>query len=249
MTTIYQMTHQKQNVETQVAEITLNANDLKYEKLLSKILPSNITAPFAFETIGHIIHLNFKDEILPYKYLIAEYLLKKHKNIRTVVNKVNKITSMFRECPFELLAGEPVYETTLKEKGFTFFIDYKNVYWNSRLSGERERLVICIPKNSFVIDVMAGVGGFGVYLAKLNNCRVISNDLNPVGFECIKKNIKLNKIADLIVSSNEDGRELIKKSEFERRKYCEDQVVYYIMNLPKTAMEFLDSFTGAEKRF
>nr|XP_027193628.1 tRNA (guanine(37)-N1)-methyltransferase-like [Dermatophagoides pteronyssinus] len=156
MTTIYQMTHQKQNVETQVAEITLNANDLKYEKLLSKILPSNITAPFAFETIGHIIHLNFKDEILPYKYLIAEYLLKKHKNIRTVVNKVNKITSMFRECPFELLAGEPV---------------------------------------------------------------------------------------------NEDGRELIKKSEFKRRKYCEDQVVYYIMNLPKTAMEFLDSFTGAEKRF
>jgi tRNA (guanine37-N1)-methyltransferase len=34
-------------------------------------LPQGVDAPSSFETIGHIIHLNLRDNQLPFKYLIG----------------------------------------------------------------------------------------------------------------------------------------------------------------------------------
>ena len=44
--------------------------------------------PSSFETVGHIAHLNIRDELIPYKHLIGQVILDKNLNIRTVVNKV-----------------------------------------------------------------------------------------------------------------------------------------------------------------
>ena len=55
---------------------------------LQKLLPANIEAPSSFECVGHIAHLNLREEQLPYKDLIGEVLLDKHPHLKTVVNKV-----------------------------------------------------------------------------------------------------------------------------------------------------------------
>ena len=43
-------------------------------QILEGLLPKGIIVPSAFETVGHIIHLNLKEEHLPYKNLIAKVL-------------------------------------------------------------------------------------------------------------------------------------------------------------------------------
>jgi tRNA (guanine37-N1)-methyltransferase len=39
------------------------------------MLPEGMIVPSAFETVGHIAHLNLREEHLPYKKLIAKVLL------------------------------------------------------------------------------------------------------------------------------------------------------------------------------
>jgi tRNA G37 N-methylase Trm5 len=56
--------------------------------LLQKLLPEGSDVPSSFETVGHIAHLNIRDELIPYKHLIGQVILDKNLNIRTVVNKV-----------------------------------------------------------------------------------------------------------------------------------------------------------------
>jgi hypothetical protein len=54
-----------------------------------RLLPPTCTeVPSAFEAVGHIAHINLRDDLLPYKYLIGQVLLDKNPNIKTVVNKV-----------------------------------------------------------------------------------------------------------------------------------------------------------------
>lgn len=45
------------------------------EEVLRTLLPQNIVVPTGFETVGHIAHLNLKDEQMPYRHLIGEVIL------------------------------------------------------------------------------------------------------------------------------------------------------------------------------
>jgi tRNA G37 N-methylase Trm5 len=59
--------------------------------------------PSSFETVGHIAHLNLRDELLPYKHLVGQVLLDKNPNIQTVVNKARR--PCFPGSLFELISG------------------------------------------------------------------------------------------------------------------------------------------------
>lgn len=63
-------------------------------------------APSSFTTVGHIAHMNLKDEYLPWKTLIGEIILDKNPNLRTVVNKMDSIDTTFRFFKMEVLAGD-----------------------------------------------------------------------------------------------------------------------------------------------
>jgi len=52
--------------------------------------------PFSFEMIGHIAHLNLRDELLPFKEIIGQVLIEKNPKIKTVVNKIGKIETEFQ---------------------------------------------------------------------------------------------------------------------------------------------------------
>lgn len=78
--------------------------------ILQRLLPEGSDVPSSFETVGHVAHLNIRDELIPYKHLIGQVILDKNLNIRTVVNKVRAKFGMFVHVPAgaqALAKGEP----------------------------------------------------------------------------------------------------------------------------------------------
>ncbi|ORY02240.1 hypothetical protein K493DRAFT_208503 [Basidiobolus meristosporus CBS 931.73] len=228
-------------------QITVKYDYWNTEEILRAILPEELPVQSSYETIGHIAHMNLREEYLPYKKIIGEVILDKTKHIRTVVNKLDSIDTTFRFFKMEVLAGENDMIAEMRESGCQFKFDFSKVYWNSRLHTEHDRLVQMFKKEENICDVMAGVGPFAVPAAK-KGCTVYANDLNPESYKWLCENIKLNKIKTC-VPFNMDGRDFIRNSTETLNQSCKDGSSFrffnhYVMNLPATAIEFLDAFVG-----
>ncbi|THH08356.1 hypothetical protein EW145_g2768 [Phellinidium pouzarii] len=263
-----------------------------HDEIIHAALPEELCdgSPTGFATTGHIAHLNLNDEYLPYKYIIGQIIMDKNLRIRTVVNKLNNIHEQFRFFEMELVAGEPDFVVEHLETDCRFTFDFREVYWNSRLHTEHERLVSQFePQDGIVADVMAGVGPFAVPAAK-KGCAVFANDLNPNCEKWLRKNVTDNHVSVNLRVFCEDGRDFIrasfkrahgepfppyagkklsKRQEKEERKRRQDvapertnssgpdialsdkpirnRIAHFVMNLPDTAIEFLDAFRGVFK--
>jgi len=236
-----------------VKTFSLTVDNWTPHEILKAILPPDQEGVTGFSIIGHIIHLNLKDHLEPFKAVIGHALLKT-KNIRTVVNKSNTIDSTYRNFSMELLAGEKDYKVSVKESGCIFNFDFSLVYWNPRLSTEHERIVKLMGSKSVLFDACAGVGPFTIPAGKV--CKVYSNDLNPESFKWLVENVKTNKKAsDNITCYNLDARDFIKtvvKSKIidiwkDDKETIED--IHIVMNLPALAITFIDVFRGLFKDF
>ncbi|KAI9204908.1 guanine(37)-N1-methyltransferase [Polychytrium aggregatum] len=285
----------KQFALSEKAELVTHSVELDYDywsadQILRSILPDDLEVPSAFEMVGHIAHLNLREQHMPYKNIIGQVIIDKHKYIKTVVNKLDSIDHTFRFFKMEVLAGEDNFVTEMKEGGCRFQFDYSKVYWNSRLQGEHERLVKSFGSSDLICDVMAGVGPFAVPAAKTRGAVVFANDLNPDSYSSLVGNVGLNRVGHLVRPYNMDGRAFIRQSltylndpavweefrknvqvkrparhpkippteaEREAERLAEVQKTkqlhppegfkifhHYVMNLPATAIEFLDAFRG-----
>lgn len=151
----------------------------------------------------------------------------------------------------EVLAGESDLVATIAENGCTFSFDFSKVYWNSRLHSEHQRIVDLMRSNDIILDVFAGVGPFAIPAAK-KGCTVHANDLNPNSYEYLSRNAKKNSVKDKIRAYNLDGKEFIYKVSREYIDAYLEQAdserckmyTHVLMNLPATAVEFLNTFKG-----
>ncbi|KAE8728228.1 tRNA (guanine(37)-N1)-methyltransferase 2 [Hibiscus syriacus] len=175
-------------IEVVRCKLTLFYDYWQMNEILETLLPEGMIIPSAFETVGHIAHLNLKDEHLPYKNVIAEVVLDKKKpKIQTVVNKIDVIQNDYRKMQLEVLAGNHSLVTTVVENGLRFRVDLAKVYWNSRLGTERQRLLSGFDRNDVICDVFSG-GPIAISAAKIVK-RVYANDLNPFAVEYLVRNI------------------------------------------------------------
>ena len=221
--------------------VHLSYEDASFEEVMRRILPLDIDPPGSFESIGHIAHFNLRDELLPFGAQIGQALLDKHGQYRTVLTKIGTLSGAFRTFPFRLLAGDSDFEAEVKEGGFSLVVPFTDCYWNSRLSGERVRLLEFFKKGDTVIDMFAGVGGLAV-MAGRKGCKVYANDLNPAAVEAIKKNSEKNKI-DLAKINCGDGRDFVRNVIKDAIARSENDI-HFIMNLPEIAIDFLNVFPG-----
>ncbi|KAJ7948578.1 tRNA (guanine(37)-N1)-methyltransferase [Quillaja saponaria] len=222
-------------------KLTLFYDYWQMNEILTALLPKGMVVPSAFETVGHIAHLNLRDELLPFKKFIAKVVLDKNKpKIQTVVNKTDMIHNEYRTMQLEILAGNHSLMTTVVENGIRFQVDLATVYWNSRLATEWQRLVTGFTRNDVICDVFSGVGPIAISAAKVVK-RVFANDLNPYAVEYLERNTVLNKFERKIEVFNMDGRRFINAMFTSAKARSITQVV---MNLPNDAAEFLDAFKG-----
>jgi tRNA (guanine37-N1)-methyltransferase len=185
---------QSEDCEKAVYTIKVEYHDFTVDEILRKLLPSQIKEiPSAYETIGSLAHVNLRKEHLPFQLWIGKVLLDiNHPRIRTVVNKLGSIDTKFRTFGMEVIAGfsgDGWSEVSVREEGCTFDMDFRQVYWNSRLVGEHRRLVKLIQdqarqsekKMTVVADLMAGIGPFAVPLTSP------SDDYNKINKKKQKK--------------------------------------------------------------
>ncbi|KAM0675806.1 hypothetical protein GVAV_000581 [Gurleya vavrai] len=186
----------------------------------------------AFQNIGHILHLNLKKEHDPFKKTIGELYYDKIKNIKTVITKTETINNEFRNLNYELLAGEDNLITIHIENNIKFYIDYANVYWNSKLQNERQILMKNFKTNETIADIFCGAGPIGIQAA-IKSKFVYCNDLNPKAIECLKKSLVLNEIKN-IKTFNLDARNFI-----EYITYNNIHIDHFIMNLPELGISYI----------
>lgn len=194
---------------------------------MTSLLPEDAQGeiPVGFATVGHVgaqsfyseqtritdlmtAHLNLREQYLPYKKIVAEVLVDKNPQIRTVINKIEDVGTLseFRTFGYEVLAGPDDMNVELSEGDCIFKFDYSKVYWNSRLQTEHKRLVDLFQPGEVVCDVMAGVGPFAIPAGK-KGVFVWANDLNPDSYASMKQAIIRNKVGfPRLPASRNDGQ-------------------------------------------
>lgn len=226
-------------------DITLQYENYSMDNVFKAVLPPEIDGFSSFTRVGHLVHVNLRDHLLPFKEIIGQILFDKVSHCKTVVNKSSTIDNTYRNFQMEILAGEPNYHVEVKENKCFFELDFSKVYWNSRLCTEHERIVDLIPKESVVFDIFAGVGPFAIPLAK-KGCKVFANDLNPESYKWMLKNSKRNKIKNEDFRAfNKDAKDFILTDLKQNLlQHINDKKVFIIMNLPALAFDFLPNFIG-----
>ena len=204
--------------------------------LLKDELPADLLefVPHALDFIGDIAIVEIPDELLEYKTQIGEAILKAHKQTNTVLKKAGAVKGVYRIRDLEFLAGTNKTSTVYVEYGNTFHVDVAKAYFSPRLSNEHNRVASQITPKETVVDLFAGVGPFAIPIAKNHKTvKVYAVDINPDAVSLLKKNMKLNRVQNQIVPIVGDARKVIKKQLSQKA----DRV---IMNLPETALEFVD---------
>ncbi|XP_037806560.1 tRNA (guanine(37)-N1)-methyltransferase isoform X2 [Lucilia sericata] len=232
-----------------LTELNLSYDNWRADEIMKSVLPANEEGLTSYSRIGHIVHLNLRDHLMPYKDLIGQVLLQKVVGCKTVVNKAASIDNTYRNFQLDLLCGEAVYQVETKENGVFFEFDFSKVYWNPRLSTEHERIVQLLKPQDVLYDVFAGVGPFAVPAAK-KQCQVLANDLNPESYKWLQHNMKRNKCLAQAQVFNKDGRDFILNELREdllkrwQQPNANNYKIHITMNLPAMAVEFLSAFRG-----
>lgn len=217
----------------------------------------------SFTAVGHLIHINLRDQLLQAKHEIGEALLKSNPRAMAVVNKLNNIDNEFRNFDIEIIAKRPECSLSdeelmiceVNENKCRFKFDFSKVYWNSRLCTEHERIISKLNNSHDVVfDLFAGVGPFSVPAAKMK-CTVYANDLNPESIKWLRINMERNKVPrNMYEIYNDDAKDFILNDMKQKLLDIYDDVeedepaikprIHILMNLPALAPTFLPHFIG-----
>ncbi len=191
--------------------------------------------PQAFDIVGDLIIIDVPPQMKPYQTLIGEALMQTHKSIKGVLGKAGDVSGVYRIRDYTFLAGEKRTHTIHREFGCQYHVDVAKAYFSPRLSHEHQRVALQVQSGETVADLFAGVGPFAVLIGKTQpKVKVHAVDLNPDAVELLKRNVRVNRVENRVFPVCADARE-IAASEL---KGLADRV---IMNLPETAIEFVDA--------
>lgn len=164
----------------------------------------------------------------------------------------------------ELLAGKEEFVTKMSEQGLLYKLDFKKVFWNSRLGTEHGRIVNKLDSNSVVFDIFAGIGPFALPAVQKGVIKVFANDKNPSSTFYMEENVKLNHVSKLFdlqyhsrfqinkdrieiftLDATDFMQDVISPNIIKYASTSEKPITFHsIMNLPAIAIEFLYNFHG-----
>lgn len=155
------------------------------------------TLPSSFDVIGSIAILPQETK---HARLVARSLLSKHKNIKTVMIKIEKVKGRLRKRKVKFLAGINKKETTHKESGCLIKLNVEECYFSPRLSNDRLQIAKQIKRGEKVLVMFGGVAPYALVIAKNSKASLVySIEINKKASLYAKENVLLNKLDNVII--------------------------------------------------
>ncbi len=180
----------------------------------------------SFDIVGDVAIIKYRDDLDVEE--LADYILKKHKNVKNVAVDYGVIGET-RVRNVKLIRGNTT-ETIYKEFGVRIKVDVAKVYFSPRLATERWRVAKDVEDGEVIYDMFCGVGPFTLLIAKHKNVEIYASDINPHAIEFLKENIRLNKLSRITPILGDAA--IVWKSL--------PKVDRVIMNLPHSSYMFID---------
>lgn len=203
--------------------------------LAEKLEPEQLKHIYkTYDIVGDIAVIRVPEPHRHHSKLIAEAIMSTHREVKAVWRQSSSVSGDFRLRSLEFLLGEKTTETLYKEHGCIYKIDLRKAYFSPRLSYERLRIAELIKPGEVVLNMFAGVGCYSISIAKHSEpLKVFSIDINPCAFQYLHENIRLNRVADVVIPIQGDAKKVIEKE----LQNVADRV---LMPLPERAYEYLE---------
>jgi len=174
---------------------------LLQEELSGKIPSKELSLlPSSYQKIGDIVILNLKEPLWKHDKKIGKIILEKIPDTKTVCMRTDFIKTQHRKPSIKIIAGEKKTETLHKEHGIVYRLDVNELMFAKGNLNERNRIAKLVDKNEIIVDMFAGMGYFSLGMAKTYKPnKIYSIEINPIAYNYLKKNIRLNKVEEKIV--------------------------------------------------
>lgn len=127
----------------------------------------------------------------------AATLLALRPALHTVLFPESEVEGEYRTKRFAVLAGKQTTATRILEHGKRYEIDLAEAYFSARLATERQRVAAQVAAGERILDMFAGVGPFAITLADRAGL-VLAADINPGAVRLMVKNIRLNRVKNVL---------------------------------------------------
>ncbi len=215
----------------------------RLRKILAGSLPTEELAHVynSYDIIGDIAVVRLNGASRKYGQIIAEAVMKVHRNVRTVLAQMSPVYGEFRLRKLEHIAGENKTITVHRESGCLISVDVEKCYFSPRLFHERLRISKQVKSGETVLNMFAGVGTFSIIIAKHSNAgKIYSIDINPAAVKYMQENIRLNRVYGRVIPIEGDAKDIIQ----ERLYQIADRV---LMPFPEKAFQCLPYALSALK--
>ena len=167
----------------------------------------------SFNVLGSIALINFPyGTLIKDKKKFANEILKKHANVKTVLEKSKKFSGRLRKMQTKHLAGERNKEVLYRENNCVFRFNIDTTYFSPRLSNERNEISKLIKNGEDVLVMFAGVSPFSIVIAKNSKARrIVSNEINKEANKYALLNLNLNKLKGRVELFGGDIKKFVKK--------------------------------------
>ena len=189
------------------------------EALAGKLKKSELEVlPRAFDIIGSIAIIDIPPVLRKKEKIIAQAILKLHKNIKTVVKKAGKFSGRLRLRKTKFIAGMDTKEALYRENGCWMKLDIDKCYFSPRLASDRLDIAKQVKKNEKVLVMFGGVAPYALVIAKNSPTKeIVSVEINRIASEFARKNVSLNKLGNVAIVQGDVKRVIPKlKIKFDR---------------------------------
>jgi len=169
----------------------------------------------------------------------AEEIMRKHKNVKSVLKKIGGRKGVERKYRLRLLSGSSNTEVLHKEYGMLFRLDPVKVYFSPREAEERQRIAEKAKSGERILIMFSGVAPYAVAISKKKKCKITCVEINKSAVKYAEQNVKLNGVSDRIENICADIKKVYKKlGKFDR----------IVMPLPESAWKFLKYAFACSKK-